>query len=45
MLTSLLIQHAIESGHRIFDFLQGDEVYKYRFGAADTKIMRAQFQR
>lgn len=32
------IQHAIETGHTVFDFLQGDEVYKYRMGAQDTNV-------
>lgn len=32
------IRHAIETGNKIFDFLRGDEVYKYRMGAKDTKI-------
>lgn len=32
------IQHAIETGHTVFDFLQGNEVYKYRMGAQDTHV-------
>ena len=24
----------------VFDFMQGDEEYKYRFGAHDYKVMR-----
>jgi CelD/BcsL family acetyltransferase involved in cellulose biosynthesis len=32
------IQHAIEAGYSVFDFLRGNEVYKYRMGAEDTKV-------
>jgi len=35
-----VIRDAIERGKTIFDFLQGDEVYKYRFGARETKVHR-----
>jgi len=34
------IEQAIALGRRRFDFLRGDEVYKYRFGAHDTKVRR-----
>jgi CelD/BcsL family acetyltransferase involved in cellulose biosynthesis len=34
------IQEAISKGRAFFDFLQGDEPYKYRFGAQDTKVIR-----
>ena len=33
VLTSYTIQHAIELGRSRYDFLRGDEVYKFRFGA------------
>jgi len=33
VLTSYTIQHAIELGRKRYDFLRGDEVYKFRFGA------------
>lgn len=33
VLTSYTIQHAIELGRARYDFLRGDEVYKFRFGA------------
>lgn len=38
------IQHAIESGNKVFDFLRGNEVYKYRMGGQDTRVymLRAQ---
>ena len=32
------IQYAIEAGFSVFDFLRGNEVYKYRMGAVDTKV-------
>lgn len=40
VLLAYLIQHAIASGLKVFDFLQGDEEYKYRFGSQDYKVMR-----
>ena len=38
------IQYAIETKHTVFDFLRGNEVYKYRMGATDTHVymLRAQ---
>jgi CelD/BcsL family acetyltransferase involved in cellulose biosynthesis len=33
VLTSYTIQEAIRLGRRRYDFLRGDEVYKFRFGA------------
>lgn len=38
VLLSYLIRHAIETGHTLFDFLQGDEIYKYRMGGQDTHV-------
>lgn len=32
------IRHAIETGQKVFDFLRGNEVYKYRMGARDTRV-------
>ena len=41
VLLANVIRHAIEGlGRAQFDFLQGDEVYKYRFGAHETKVFR-----
>jgi CelD/BcsL family acetyltransferase involved in cellulose biosynthesis len=40
VLLSYCIQHAIELGRARFDFLRGDEPYKYRFGAKETKVYR-----
>lgn len=40
VLLAYAIQYAIAAGCREFDFMQGDEDYKYRFGAHDYKVMR-----
>jgi CelD/BcsL family acetyltransferase involved in cellulose biosynthesis len=40
VVTARSIEHAIELGRDKFDFLRGDEVYKYRFGAEDTEVRR-----
>lgn len=40
VLVAYTIQYAIASGCRKFDFMQGDEAYKYHFGARDYKVMR-----
>ncbi len=40
IVTARCIEHAIRLGRRRFDFLRGDEVYKYRFGARDTEVRR-----
>lgn len=40
VLTAKAIELAIENGRKIFDFLRGNEEYKYRFGAVDTNIYR-----
>ena len=40
VLLALCIQSAIERGLTAFDFLQGNEEYKYRFGAVDTSVLR-----
>ena len=41
ILLGYVIQHAIARGIEVFDFLQGDEEYKYRFGGHDYRVMRA----
>lgn len=33
------IRHAIEQGFAYYDFLRGDEPYKYRMGGRDTAVM------
>jgi CelD/BcsL family acetyltransferase involved in cellulose biosynthesis len=45
VLISICIRHAIELGRSIFDFLQGDEEYKSRFGAQDTRVYRVLISR
>lgn len=45
VLLSYAIQYAIASGCRVFDFMQGGEEYKYRFGAHDYKVMRVMLRR
>jgi CelD/BcsL family acetyltransferase involved in cellulose biosynthesis len=40
IVTARCIEHAIHLGRAKFDFLRGDEVYKYRFGAQDTQVRR-----
>jgi CelD/BcsL family acetyltransferase involved in cellulose biosynthesis len=45
VITAKAIENAIENGRSTFDFLRGDEVYKYRFGAVDTKVYRLQLTR
>lgn len=37
-----LIQHAIERGRREFDFLRGNEEYKYRMGGRDRPVIEIQ---
>ena len=38
VLTAYAIRQAIERGRRTFDFLRGDEEYKYRMGAEPTDL-------
>lgn len=40
VLTGLLIRHAIRQGREAYDFLRGDEPYKYRFGGQDVTVHR-----
>lgn len=42
VLTANAIELAIQNGRKTFDFLRGNEEYKYRFGAVDTKVYRLQ---
>jgi CelD/BcsL family acetyltransferase involved in cellulose biosynthesis len=37
-----LIEHAIEQGRSVFDFLRGNEEYKYRMGGKDRPVMEIQ---
>lgn len=45
VLTAKSIEFAIAQGCKEFDFLRGDEEYKYRFGAVDTNIYRIRLYR
>jgi len=45
VLLAHLIQCAIARGRKRFDFLQGDEDYKYRFGGHDTFVYRTLIRR
>ena len=40
VLLAYTIQYAIAVGCQVFDFMQGDEEYKYRFGSHDYDVMR-----
>lgn len=45
VLTAKAIELAIENGNTHFDFLRGNETYKYRFGAKDTQIYRQEIRK
>lgn len=45
VLTTFIIEDAIQRGLHVFDFLQGNEVYKYRFGAQDTAVYSTTIRR
>ena len=45
VLTAMAIELAISLGRKEFDFLRGDEEYKYRFGATDSRIYRLELER
>ncbi len=45
VITAKAIEYAIENGRTTFDFLRGNETYKYRFGAQDTTIYRLHLAR
>jgi CelD/BcsL family acetyltransferase involved in cellulose biosynthesis len=40
-----LLQWANEHGRAAFDFMRGDEDYKYRFGGVDRRVVRATIRR
>jgi CelD/BcsL family acetyltransferase involved in cellulose biosynthesis len=40
-----MIEHAIDQGWGIFDFLKGDETYKARLGAASRRLFRVEVSR
>jgi CelD/BcsL family acetyltransferase involved in cellulose biosynthesis len=45
VLLAYCIHHAIELGRTKFDFMRGDEEYKYRFGAQPTEVYRLLIER
>jgi CelD/BcsL family acetyltransferase involved in cellulose biosynthesis len=45
VLIARTIQDAIERGFRRYDFLRGDEPYKYGFGAVPTEVLRVTIER
>jgi CelD/BcsL family acetyltransferase involved in cellulose biosynthesis len=45
VLLARVVEHAIALGRRHFDFLQGDEDYKHRFGGVDTPVFRTIIRR
>ncbi len=40
VLLAQLIERVIESGHKHFDFMRGDESYKYKFGGENVRVLR-----
>lgn len=45
LLHSLCLRDALERGYRCFDFLRGNEPYKYRLGGRDHRLYRITLQR
>ena len=45
VLLGYLLQWANEHKRRAFDFMRGDEEYKYRFGAVDRRVVRITIRR
>ncbi len=45
VLLAYLIQEAIRQGRARFDFLQGNEDYKHRFGGIDEPVYRTIIRR
>ena len=45
VLLGYLIEWAIEHGRSEFDFMRGDEAYKYKFGGVDRFVVRARLER
>ena len=40
-----MIEHAIDEGWGVFDFLKGDEIYKARLGGAPRRLFRVEASR
>ena len=45
VLMGLLIQEAIEEGYQVFDFMRGDEEYKYQLGGQDRWVLKVTLNR
>ncbi|MDP1778702.1 MAG: GNAT family N-acetyltransferase, partial [Anaerolineales bacterium] len=45
VLLSYVLQWCCENGRYEFDFMRGDEEYKYRFGAVNQYVMRVRIAR
>ena len=45
VLAARIIEDAIQHGYMEFDFLRGDEKYKYQLGAKDTWIYHVRMDR
>lgn len=45
VLLGYLLQWANKNGREAFDFMRGDESYKYRFGGVDRFVVRAKVQK
>jgi CelD/BcsL family acetyltransferase involved in cellulose biosynthesis len=45
VLLGYLLQWANENGREVFDFMRGDERYKYKFGGVDRFVVRVQVRR
>jgi CelD/BcsL family acetyltransferase involved in cellulose biosynthesis len=45
VLLGYLLQWANQNGRKAFDFMRGDEAYKYRFGGIDRFVVRAKVQK
>jgi len=45
ILKAMCLRHAIEKGKRYFDFLRGNEPYKYDLGARDVNLYQMAIQR
>ena len=45
VLLAMLIRRAIESGYRAFDFMRGDEPYKFQWGGKGEPILRLTVRR
>jgi CelD/BcsL family acetyltransferase involved in cellulose biosynthesis len=45
VLLAMLIRRAIEDGHEAFDFMRGDESYKFQWGGVGEPILRLKIRR